>query len=89
MVQIEHGGHKFNVLMGYKLKYPDLIKLILETESMDNQEKQYWFDILPAMTEEQRIKLFNILENERKKLEELDAQFEKEKKEIEAKYSIA
>lgn len=55
-----------------------LIKLILNTESMDDKERQYWFDIMPNMTKEQVGRLFNILETERKKLEELDKKYQKE-----------
>ena len=55
-----------------------LIKLILNTESMDDEERQYWFDIMPSMTKEQVSRLFNILETERKKLEELDKKYQKE-----------
>ena len=60
------------------LKYPELIELINSTNSMDKEEKQYWIDILPTMTDEQVNRLFDILETERKKLEELDLKYEKD-----------
>lgn len=56
--------------------YPELISLLLATESMDNSEKQYWFDILPSLSREDVSKLFDILETERKKLEELEVKYE-------------
>jgi len=52
-------------------KYPELVLLIKNTESMDNSEKQYWFDLLPSMADNQIDRLFDILETERVKLEEL------------------
>lgn len=70
-------------------QYPKLVELVKATQSMDCEEKQYWFSLLPAMTEEQRARLFDILENERGKLEALDKEFEEEKKKLEAKYAIA
>jgi len=42
--------------------------LIIDTESMDSDEKQYWFDILPSMSIEQVIKLLDILIEEFVKL---------------------
>jgi len=54
-------------------KYPELVSLIKNTESMDNKEREYWFDLLngnvkndpECMTDEQANRLFNILETER------------------------
>jgi len=45
---------------------------------MDDEERQYWFDIMPSMTKEQTDRLFNILETERKKLEALDLKYKEE-----------
>ena len=64
-------------------QYPDLIKMILKTESMDNKERQYWVDLLPIMTPEQIQNLFDILDNERKKLAEIDSYYSKKVNEIE------
>lgn len=44
---------------------PELIDLILLTESMDDNERQDWFDIMPSMTNEQIKRLYNILDRER------------------------
>jgi hypothetical protein len=49
----------------------ELMTLILRSESMDCDKKQYWYNIMPAMTSDQLEHLFNILDNERKKLEAL------------------
>lgn len=56
-------------------KFPDLVKLIFETESMDDDEREYWLQIMPIMTEEQIIKFRNILVNEKEQLEKLDKDF--------------
>jgi len=53
-----------------------LIKLMLNTQSMDDEERKYWFSILPDMSEGQIKRLFNILETEKKKLEELDRKYQ-------------
>jgi len=45
---------------------------------MDDDERQYWFDIMPSMTDSQVDRLFNILETERKKLEELELKYQDE-----------
>ena len=48
---------KFDIPETVKQQYPDLIPLILQTESMTDDERQYWFQILPIMTDEQVKKL--------------------------------
>lgn len=58
------------------ISHPALCLLIEKTESMDQTEKQYWFDVLPIMTNEQIDRLFDILEIERRKLEELEKKYE-------------
>lgn len=69
-------------------KYPELIQLVLETESMENDEKQYWFDIMPSMTDNQIDRLFNILDTERKKLEALEEKYKDEIKKLNEKHLI-
>lgn len=68
----------FQISDEMQAKYSELIKLVLNTESMDTNEKQYWFDILPSMTDEQIDRLFDILETERRKLEELEVRYQEE-----------
>ncbi|MBP8016728.1 hypothetical protein KAZ01_01860 [Candidatus Gracilibacteria bacterium] len=88
MAQITKDGFTFQILDEIQTKYPELIKLTLATESMDNNEKQYWFDILPSMTDEQVDRLFDILETERKKLEELEVKYQEEIKTLNEKHLI-
>ncbi|MBU2524007.1 hypothetical protein KKG71_02330 [Patescibacteria group bacterium] len=61
-----------------KKKHADLIQLILETESMNDEERDYWFQILPIMTDEQIEKFRAILENEKEQLAKLDAEYQEE-----------
>lgn len=59
-------------------KYPDLVEMIKKTESMSNDEREYWYQILPIMTEEQVIRLRKILEDEATQLAKLDDQYQSE-----------
>jgi len=88
MADIKHNGTTFYISDDIQVKYPELIKLILETESMDDDERQYWFDIMPSMTDSQIDRLYNILETEKKKLEELEVKYQKEIKSLNEKHLI-
>lgn len=55
---------------------------------MDDDERQYWFDIMPSMTDSQIDRLYDILETERKKLEELEVKYQKEIKTLNEKHLI-
>ena len=69
-------------------KYRELIKLKIETESMDDDERQYWFDIMRSMTDEQIDRLYNILDTEKKKLQSLELKYQKEIKKLNEKHLI-
>ncbi|MDD2515936.1 MAG: hypothetical protein PHF46_02850 [Candidatus Gracilibacteria bacterium] len=88
MGQIQKDGYSFNIQDAILAQYKELIKLVINTESMDNNEKQYWFDILPSMTDEQVDRLFDILDTERKKLEELEKKYQEEIKNLNDKHLI-
>lgn len=88
MAQVTKDWYVFNILDEIQAQYPELVKLVLNTESMDNNEKQYWFDILPSMTDEQVDRLFDILETERRKLEELELKYQEEIKSLNEKHLI-
>lgn len=66
-----------------KAKHGELVEMIMSTESMNNEERQYWIDLLPVMTPEQVQNLYDILDNERKKLAEIDSFYSKKVSEIE------
>ncbi len=78
MATIQKGNTTFTILDEVQTKYPRLIELVLTTESMDDSERQYWFDILPSMNSDQVQRLVDILETERKKLDELEAKYQTE-----------
>ncbi len=59
-------------------KFPDLVKLIFETESMNDEEREYWLQIMPVMTEEQIDKFRQILVNEKEELAKLDKEYDEE-----------
>ena len=61
-----------------KKKFPDLIALILGSESMNDEERQYWINILPVMTEDQQKNLQKILQNEKDQLSAIDEKYQKE-----------
>jgi len=78
----------FQIADELQAKYPELIELIIKTESMDDDERQYWFDIMPSMTDAQIDRLFDILETERRKLQELEVKYQKEIKALNEKHLI-
>lgn len=86
--EIKHNGVDFHVSDDIAIKHNELIELILHTESMDNEERQYWFDIMPSMTESQIKRLFDILDTERKKLAELEDKYQKQVKVLNEKHLI-
>ncbi len=88
MAQITQNNFTFTVLDEIQLKYPELINLIIASESIDNNEKQYWFDILPSMTDEQVDRLFSILITERRQLEDLNMKYQEEIKTLNEKHLI-
>jgi hypothetical protein len=59
-------------------KYPELLALILGSESMNDEERQYWINILPVMTTEQVENLRQILQNEKDQLAAIDAKYAQE-----------
>lgn len=58
-----------------KAQFPDLIVLIEGSQSMNDEERQYWINILPIMTPEQVENLRDILESEKRQLAEIDKKY--------------
>lgn len=69
-------------------EYHQLIPLIMETESMNEEEREYWFQILPIMTEEQIKKFVGILENEQEQLKKLDDEYDTELEKLNDKHML-
>ncbi len=67
-------------------KFPDLAALILKTQSMSDEERNYWFQILPIMTEEQVTRLRTILDDEAKQLQALDQKYQGDLKNLNEKH---
>ncbi len=88
MAELKHNWKTFYISDDIHAQFPELIKLILATESMDDEERQYWFDIMPSMNDNQIDRLFNILETERRKLEELEVKYQEEIKSLNEKHLI-
>ena len=63
-------------------KFSDLVKLIYETESMNEEEREYWLQIMPIMSEEQIVKFREILVNERDQLAKLDKEYQQEMQKV-------
>ena len=88
MAEVKQNWKTFTVSDETLSQYNELVDLILETESMDNDERQYWFDILPSMTDEQVDRLYSILDTEKKKLEKLEEKYQDEIKNLNEKHLI-
>jgi hypothetical protein len=65
-----------NIPEDIKKKFPELITLIQNSQSMNDEERQYWIDVLPIMSDDQLENLKNILDNEKKQMAEADKQYE-------------
>ncbi len=69
-------------------KYPELVELIKRSQSMANEERQYWVDALLIMAEDQIQNLRGILENEKKQFDEANRQLKTGIGEEESKMKI-
>ncbi len=81
-------GKTYSVPEMVRTKFPDLVQLIKETESMNDEEREYWFQIMPIMTEEQIKKFRDILVNEKDQLSKLDKEYEEELNKLNEKHMI-
>jgi len=88
MAELKQNWKIFTVSDEILAEYNELVNLILLTESMDDDERQYWYDILPSMTNEQIDRLYNILDTEKKKLEKLEEKYQDEIKNLNEKHLI-
>ncbi len=79
---------KFTIPQDVKDKYSDLVELILKSPSMNDEERQYWFSILPIMTQDQVERLRNILITENKKLAAIDQKYQKQLGNINEKHLV-
>ena len=82
---IKEAEQKYIIPRLVREKFPDLVKLIYETESMNDEEREYWMQIMPIMTEDQIVKFREILVNEKQQLSKLDKDYEAEMARINGK----
>lgn len=68
----------YNIPAVVREKYPEIVELIKKTKSMSDDERKYWFQVLPIMTPDQVNKLKDILVTEKTQLADLDKQYEQE-----------
>lgn len=61
-----------------KEQFPELVNMIIDSQSMNDEERQYWVDVLPIMTDEQIANLRDILINEKEQIEEVNKTYDKE-----------
>ena len=62
-------------------KYPDLVELLKASQSIEHDEKLYWFKALETMDEDQVGSLRQILEEEVKQLQEVDNNYNQQAQE--------
>lgn len=74
----QQGSAQFDIPDFVRHNYPGLVPLVLETKSMNDEERQYWFHILPIMTTDQVKKFQDILVTEKEQLQKLDKEYEEE-----------
>lgn len=77
---------KFDIPQVVRDNHSELLELILVTKSMNDDERQYWFNILPIMSDEQVEKLRKILITEQRKLAEINQEYNARVTEINEKY---
>lgn len=88
MAELKQNWKTFIVADETLAEYKELVDLIIATDSMDDDERQYWFDIMPSMTDDQIDRLYNILDTEKKKLEKLEEKYQNEIKNLNEKHLI-
>jgi len=88
MAELKQNWKTFIVADETLAEYKELVDLIIATDSMDDDERQYWFDIMPSMTDDQIDRLYNILDTEKKKLEKLEEKYQDEIKNLNEKHLI-
>lgn len=69
------GAQPIIVPADVRAQHGELVDLILKSESMNDDERRYWIDILPVMTPDQVGKLRDILVRERDQLAAIDAKY--------------
>lgn len=61
---------------------------LARTESMDDAERQQWTELLPSMSDDQKLRLLDILVTEDTKLQELEASYQADMKAMSSPHLI-
>lgn len=69
-------------------KFPEYVELIKHSQTMNDEERQYWVDVLPIMSDDQLKNLRSILDNEKKQIEEANKNYDEGVKEDVKKFNI-
>ena len=63
-------------------RHPDIVEMILGSQSMDDQERQYWFSLYESMEGEHIERLRDILTKERERRSAIGAKYGPKKPEL-------
>lgn len=86
-LDIQETAKSYSIPVEFIEKTPELIALIIRSQSLNShEEKQNRFNLLPLMNEQQMNKLVGILTKEQEKLKEIEHKYEQKKTDIEQKY---
>ncbi len=80
--QLTEVAKKYTIPESVKAQFPDLVALLIKTESMNDEERDYWFQVMPIMNEDQIVKLRTILVNESEQLKKIDEEYDSEMKKL-------
>ena len=72
---------QFTIPAAVQEKYPELVSMLQASESIDAEEKQYWFTALETMEDAQVESLRGILMDEKEQLEQIDQEYEQKAEE--------
>jgi hypothetical protein len=50
---------------------------VFDEDTMNQDEKRYWLELLPSMTEEQSLRLLTIIETHNSKIADVEAKYKK------------
>lgn len=86
MQTIVGNGYVFKVQSNMQKQYPELIDLIIMSESINNEKKQELLEILPEADRQHIDELFLIFVEERREIERLNKEFEDNVKALNKKH---
>jgi len=86
---VNQSGIQYKIDRKIQNKYPELIQLMLNTESMNENDRQLWFNQLPSMSQGRIDDLYHILADEKKKLEPINKEIKALKAEKKRRADLA